>query len=78
MKTILTSLLIKILFVDVQTNETLPGVIIQTEHNIYYSNLDGYLILPKNEKILDISSISYQNIKKLNITKDTVINLRQY
>lgn len=78
MKTILTSLLIKILFVDVQTNETLPGVRIQTEHNIYYSNLDGYLILPKNEKILDISSISYQNIKKLNITKDTVINLRQY
>lgn len=78
MKTILTSLLIKILFVDVQTNETLPGVRIQTEHNIYYSNLDGYLILPKNEKILDISSISYQNMKKLNITKDTVINLRQY
>ena len=78
MKTILTSLLIKILFVDVQTNETLPGVRIQTEHNIYYSNLDGYLILPKNEKILDISSISYQNIKKVNLTKDTVINLTQY
>jgi hypothetical protein len=77
MKTIITSLLIKIMFVDVQTNETLPGVKVQTDHNVYYSNLDGYVILFDDEKVLDISYVSYDNIKNPSLKKDTLINLTQ-
>lgn len=75
MKTVITTILVKILFVDLNTNETLPGVKVQTEKHIYYSDLNGNLIIPKNEKIIDISSISYQNLKNLKLNNDTIIKL---
>ena len=63
------------MFVDVKTNETIPGVKIQTEHKTYYSNLDGYVMLPKNQKIVDISSISYESVKNITLNNDSIINL---
>jgi hypothetical protein len=75
MKTIISLFFVKIMFVDVQTNETLPGVKIQTEHKTYYSDLEGYVLIPKNEKILDISSISYKPINNIELINDTTINL---
>ena len=75
MKTVISLFFVKIMFVDVQTNETLPGVKVQTEHKTYYSDLEGYVIIPKNQKILDISSISYEPIKNITLINDTTINL---
>jgi hypothetical protein len=78
MKTLILSILIKITLVDINTNERLPGVKVITDQNIYYSNLDGVVNMYNNEKILDISYVSYENIQQLVLKKDTTINLKQF
>jgi hypothetical protein len=73
---IITSMLFNLLFVDSKTNEPLTGVRVQTESAIYYSDFDGNVKLPENEKILNVNFISYKPIDKSFNSKDTIINLQ--
>ena len=78
MKTLIFAFLIKLTIIDINTNEKLPGVKVETNQNIYYSNLDGVINIPNNEKILNIDYISYENIQQIVVKKDTTITLKQY
>lgn len=78
MKTLIFTFLIKLTIIDINTNEKLPGVKVETNQNIYYSNLDGVINIPNNEKILNIDYISYENIQQIVVKKDTTITLKQY
>ena len=75
MKTTIIAILIKILFVDAETKETLPAVKVVTNEHTYYSNLDGYVSIPNNEKIVSINYISYSDISNISLKNDTTITL---
>lgn len=78
MKTILFALMIKIWFLDVQTKETLPAVKVTTDKKVYYSNFDGYVIIPNDEKVLKVTYNTYKTVENVNIGKDTTIMLVQH
>jgi hypothetical protein len=78
MKVIATSiiLLYNILFIDSKTKETLSGVRVETNVNTYYTDQSGSVDIPRGEKVINISYISYQDINKTFINRtDTVIKL---
>lgn len=77
MKTILFALMIKIWFLDVQTKDTLPAVKVTTDKQVYYSNLDGYVNIPKEEKVLKITYNTYKTIENVKVDSDTTIMLIQ-
>ena len=77
MNSILVPLLFKIFFFDIQTNETLPGVKIETNYGVYYSNLNGEISISSNEEIKNVSYVSYLTKNNLKINSDTIIRLKQ-
>ena len=77
MNSILLPLLFKIFFFDIQTNETLPGVKIETNYGVYYSNLIGEISISSNEEIKNVSYVSYLTKNNLKINSDTIIRLKQ-
>ena len=77
MNSILLPLLFKIFFFDIQTNETLPGVKIETNYGVYYSNLNGEISIYSNEEIKNVSYVSYLTKNNLKINSDTIIGLNQ-
>jgi predicted DNA-binding ArsR family transcriptional regulator len=77
MNSILLPLLFKIFFFDIQTNETLPGVKIETNYGVYYSNLNGEISISSNEEIKNVSYVSYLTKNNLKINSDTIIRLKQ-
>lgn len=78
MKTLLFALIIKIWFLDVQTKETLPAVKVTTDKKVYYSNFDGYVTIPNDEKILKVTYNTYKTVENLNLNKDTTIMMVQH
>ena len=56
MKTILISVFFRIIFLDSQTDETLTGVRVETNQGTYYSNLDGEVFIPTDDKVLSVIS----------------------
>lgn len=78
MKTILIALMIKIWFLDVKTNETLPAVKVTTNKSIYYSNFDGYVTIPNDEKVLKVTYNTYKSVENFKVDSDTTILLKQY
>lgn len=77
MNSILVPLLFKIFFFDIQTNEALPGVKIETNYGVYYSNLNGEISISSNEEIKNVSYVSYLTKNNLKINSDTIIRLKQ-
>jgi hypothetical protein len=77
MKSLLIPILFKLLFVDIQTNEKLAGVKIETDNETYYSNFSGEVIIPKTEKIKRISYVSYETKETFQVLQDTLISLKQ-
>ncbi len=77
MKTILITVFFRILFLDSQTDETLTGVKVETDHGIYYSNLDGEVFIPTEEKIISVDYVSYISLDNLSSQSDTTIHLSQ-
>jgi len=77
MKTILITVFFRILFLDSQTDETLTGVKVETNHGIYYSNLDGEVFIPTEEKIISVDYVSYISLDNLSSQSDTTIHLSQ-
>ena len=77
MNSILLPLLFKIFFFDIQTNETLPGVKIETNYGVYYSNLNGEISISSNEEIKNVSYVYYLTKNNLKINSDTIIRLKQ-
>jgi len=75
MKTIFLTIMIKLLILDSQTQETIPAAKVETNKNTYYSDFDGYVTIPKDESIIKISYISYKDIKNLTVKSDTTIVL---
>ena len=78
MKTLLFALIIKIWFLDVQTKETLPAVKVTTDKKVYYSNFDGYVTIPNDEKVLKVTYNTYKTVENVNIEKDTTIMMVQH
>lgn len=78
MKTVLFALMIKIWFLDVQTKETLPAVKVTTDKKVYYSNFDGYVTIPNDEKVLKVTYNTYKTIENVNVGNDTTIMLVQH
>jgi hypothetical protein len=70
--------MIKILFQDVETKETLPAVKVITDKQIYYSNFDGYVNIPNDEKVLKITYNTYKTVENVKLGNDTTIMLNQY
>jgi hypothetical protein len=70
--------MIKILFQDVETKETLPAVKVITDKQIYYSNFDGYVNIPNDEKVLKITYNTYKIVENVKLENDTTIMLNQY
>jgi hypothetical protein len=77
MKTVLFALMIKIWFLDVQTKETLPAVKVTTDKKVYYSNFDGYVTIPNDEKVLKVTYNTYKTVENVNVGNDTTIMLVQ-
>lgn len=77
MKTILISIFFRIIFLDSQTDETLTGVKVETNQGIYYSNLDGEVFIPNEEKVLSVSYVSYETKNSVILSNDTIITLSQ-
>jgi len=77
MKTVILALMIKVWFLDVETKETLPAVKVTTDKSIYYSNFDGYVNIPNDEKVLKVTYNTYKSVENVNIVKDTTILLNQ-
>ena len=77
MKTILITVFFRILFLDSQTEETLTGVKVQTSHGIYYSNLDGEVFIPTEDKVLSVSYVSYETKNGVTLSNDTIMSLSQ-
>lgn len=77
MKTIIISVFFRILFLDAQTDETLTGVKVETNQGTYYSNLDGEVFIPTEEKIISVDYVSYVSLDNLKSQSDTTIHLCQ-
>jgi len=78
MKIIILVLMIKVWFLDVETKETLPAVKVTTDKSIYYSNFDGYVNIPNDEKVLRISYNTYKSVDNIKVNNDTTILLNQF
>ena len=78
MKTVILTFMIRILFKDVETKETLPAVKVMTDKQIYYSNFDGYVNIPNDEKVLKITYNTYKTVENVDLKKDTTILLNQH
>jgi len=78
MKTVLFALMIKIWFLDVQTKETLPAVKVTTDKKVYYTNFDGYVTIPNDEKVLKVTYNTYKSIENVTVVNDTTIMLIQH
>jgi hypothetical protein len=78
MKTVILALMIKVWFLDVETKETLPAVKVTTDKSIYYSNFDGYVNIPNDEKVLKVTYNTYKSVENVNVVNDTTILLNQY
>jgi len=77
MKTILISVFFRIIFLDSQTDETLTGVKVETNQGTYYSNLDGEVFIPTEDKILSVSYVSYETKNDVILSNDTIISLSE-
>jgi len=77
MKTILITVFFRIIFLDSQTEETLTGVKVQTNQGIYYSNLDGEVFIPTEDKVVSISYVSYETKNGVTLSNDTIMSLSQ-
>jgi hypothetical protein len=77
MKTILITVFFRILFLDSQTEETLTGVKVETNQGVYFSNLDGEVFIPTEEKIMSVDYVSYISLDDLSSQYDTTIHLCQ-
>ena len=77
MKTILITVFFRILFLDSQTDETLTGVKVETNQGVYFSNLDGEVFIPTEEKIISVDYVSYISLDDLSSQSDTTIHLYQ-
>jgi hypothetical protein len=77
MKTILITVFFRIIFLDSQTEETLTGVKVQTSQGIYYSNLDGEVFIPTEDKVLSVSYVSYETKNGVTLSNDTIMSLSQ-
>lgn len=62
---------------DAQTDETLTGVKVETNQGTYYSNLDGEVFIPTEEKIISVDYVSYVSLDNLKSQSDTTIHLCQ-
>lgn len=70
--------MIKVWFLDVETKETLPAVKVTTDKSIYYSNFDGYVNIPNDEKVLKVTYNTYKSVENFKVDSDTTILLKQY
>ena len=77
MKTILITVFFRIIFLDSQTEETLTGVKVRTNQGIYYSNLDGEVFIPTEDKVLSVSYVSYETKNGVALSNDTIMSLSQ-
>ena len=68
-------ILLNLLIVDAETKEPLTGVRVQTNNHIYYSDFDGNVNLPNDEKILNIDYVSYKPVSNISLENDTTIQL---
>ena len=78
MKTVILPIQFKLLLLDGQTNEKLFGVRVETNNKTYYTNLQGEVSIPKDEKIKKISYISYSDVNNIKITNDTILTLKSF
>lgn len=62
---------------DSQTDETLTGVKVETNQGTYYSNLDGEVFIPTEDKILSVSYVSYETKNDVILSNDTIISLSE-
>ena len=69
---LLAYVILKLTFVDVETCETLPGIKVETDKSIYYTDLNGNVEIPDDEKVCDVSYISYISPKCESIKPGTV------
>jgi hypothetical protein len=77
MKTILITVFFRILFLDSQTEETLTGVKVETNQGVYFSNLDGEVFIPTEEKIISVNYVSYKTKNDIALSNDTIMSLSQ-
>ncbi|MEY4573537.1 MAG: hypothetical protein RLZ10_2827, partial [Bacteroidota bacterium] len=59
------------------TDETLTGVRVETNQGTYYSNLDGEVFIPTDDKVLSVSYVSYETKNGVTLSNDTIISLNQ-
>lgn len=78
MKTLAFLIIIHLQIVDSRTKEALTAVTINTNKTIYYSDFDGNVNIPDNEKIIKISHISYNDLTNFNLHTDTIISLIEH
>jgi hypothetical protein len=76
MKLTLLPILIKLIFIDSNSGEQLGGVRVETDNKIYYSDLNGVILIDQKETIKSVKYVSYQKIGGIKLTNDTTINLK--
>jgi hypothetical protein len=76
MKLTLLPILIKLIFIDSNSGEQLGGVRVETDNKIYYSDLNGVILIDRKETIKSVKYVSYQKIGGIKLTNDTTINLK--
>jgi hypothetical protein len=76
MKLTLLPILIKLIFIDSNSGEQLGGVRVETDNKIYYSDLNGVILIDQKEIIKSVKYASYQKIGGIKLTNDTTINLK--
>jgi hypothetical protein len=77
MKIIFITVFFRILFLDSQTEETLTGVKVETNQGVYFSNLDGEVFIPTEEKIISVNYVSYKTKNDIALSNDTIMSLSQ-
>ena len=76
MKLTLLPILIKLIFIDSNSGEQLGGVRVETDNKIYYSDLNGVILIDQKETIKSVKYVSYQKIGGIKLSNDTTINLK--
>lgn len=76
MKLTLLPILIKLIFIDSNSGEQLGGVRVETDNKIYYSDLNGVILIDQKEIIKSVKYVSYQKIGGIKLSNDTTINLK--
>jgi len=76
MKLTLLPILIKLIFIDSNSGEQLGGVRVETDKKIYYSDLNGVILIDQKEIIKSVKYVSYQKIGGIKLSNDTTINLK--